>query len=107
MRLQAVLDVLPVGVCIADADGRLIQFNAAARAVWGENMPYATSTEAYHVYHGWWTGTGQPIALEEWGMARALQHGEVSIGEEIGIESFDGSASPCSTTLCRCAMRLA
>lgn len=62
-RLQAVLDVLPVGVCIADADGRLIELNAAARAIWGENMPYATSTEGYYVYRGWWTGTGQPIAL--------------------------------------------
>jgi len=89
-HLQAVLDVLPVGVCIADADGRLVQINAAARATWGENMPYATSTEGYHVYRGWWTRTGQPIAPEEWGMARALQRGEVSIGEEVDIESFDG-----------------
>ncbi len=89
-RLQAVLDVLPVGVCIADADGRLVEFNAAARAIWGEKMPYATSTEGYHVYRGWWTRTGQPIAPEEWGMARALQRGEVSIGEEVDIESFDG-----------------
>lgn len=89
-RLQAVLDVLPVGVCIADANGRLIHLNAAARAIWGENMPYATSAEEYHVYRGWWTNTGQPLAPEEWGMARALRSGEVSIGEEIDIEAFDG-----------------
>lgn len=89
-RLQAVLDVLPIGVCLADRQGRLTHMNAAARAIWGEQTPYVTSFGQYHLYQGWWTKTGQAIAPEEWGMARAIQRGEVSIAEEIDILSFDG-----------------
>src|SRR5205085_9649796 len=37
-QLQAVLDVLPVGVFITDAAGRLLRRNDAA-AIWGENAP--------------------------------------------------------------------
>jgi signal transduction histidine kinase len=88
-RLQAVLDVLPVGVCIADRQGCLTHMNAAARAIWGEQTPYASSFGQYHLYQGWWTRTGQAIAPEEWGMARAIQRGEVSIAEEIDILAFD------------------
>jgi PAS domain S-box-containing protein len=88
--LQAVLDVLPVGVCIADRQGRLIHMNAAARAIWGEPTPLATSVAQYQLYQGWWTKSGQAIAPEEWGMARAIQRGEVSLAEEVDILSFDG-----------------
>lgn len=89
-RLQAVLDVLPVGVCIADDQGRLTHMNAAAKAIWGKQIPYATSLTQYSLYQGWWTNSGQVMAPEEWGMARAIQGGEVSLAEEIDILSFDG-----------------
>jgi PAS domain-containing protein len=35
-QLQAVLDVLPIGVFITDAAGHLLRCNAAAVAIWGE-----------------------------------------------------------------------
>ncbi len=88
-RLQAVLDVLPIGVIIADATGRLLQANAAARDLWGET-PLVTGVEEYRAYRGWWPDTGRPIAPEEWTMARALTTGEVCAGEEVEIETFDG-----------------
>src|SRR5919199_3003452 len=36
-QLQAVLEVLPVGIFITDAAGHLLRRNAAA--IWGENAP--------------------------------------------------------------------
>jgi PAS domain-containing protein len=40
-QMQAVLDVLPVGVFITDAAGHLLRCNAAAVAIWGEHAPLA------------------------------------------------------------------
>ncbi len=37
-RLEATLDALPVGVVIADAAGRVVQANPAARTIWGGSI---------------------------------------------------------------------
>lgn len=89
-QLEAVLEVLPVGVSIADRAGRLIVRNRAALGVWGEHSPDAMNIDDYRQYEGWWTATDKPIAPHSWPMARALTHGEVSLGEEIDIQAFDG-----------------
>ncbi len=88
-QLQAVLDVLPAGVIIADATGRLLQANEAARALWGET-PLVAGVAEYRAYKAWWPGTGRPLAPDEWAMARAIATGEVCPGEEVEIETFDG-----------------
>jgi signal transduction histidine kinase/PAS domain-containing protein len=89
-RLQAVLDVLPSAVAIADKDGRLLEVNPALRALWGESMPLANAPAQYGVYRGWWTQTGRLVTAEDWGLARALSTGEVSVNEEVEIETFAG-----------------
>jgi PAS domain S-box-containing protein len=88
-RLQAVLDVLPVGVGIADAQGRGLEVNRAFKELWGKEVLPA-NVAGYAVYKGWWPGSGQLIAAEEWALARALRRGEVCPGEEVEIETFDG-----------------
>ncbi len=92
-RLQAVLEVLPVGVFIADASGRLTEINEAAKAVWGEGAPLAGGIPDYGLYRAWWPRTGEPVRAEEWGMARALSRGEVAADEEVEIERFGGGRS--------------
>ena len=47
--------------------------------------------EQYAEYKGWWVDSGKPIGPEEWGLSRAIRHGETSRGELIRIQSFDGS----------------
>ncbi len=89
-RLQAVLDILPIGVIIADMDGRFSKINAAVHQIWGESALIANGIEQYQGYRGWWAGTGQPIGAREWALARAIAKGETSINEEIDIENFDG-----------------
>lgn len=83
LRLRTVLEVLPVGVFLADATGRYVDTNPAFRAIWGESSPLVETISQYGAYKGWWPGTDQRVAPEDWALARALQ-------EEIDIETFDG-----------------
>lgn len=89
-RLRAVLDVLPIGVFIADAKGAFTEVNEMGREIWGQNAPMLESLDEYGMYVGWWPETGEVIKPEEWALARALTTGEHSVGEEIRIQAFDG-----------------
>ena len=87
---QAVLNVIPVGISIVDAQGRLLTRNAIFEQIWGKNARMVESKDEYLEYKAWWTSNGKRLASEDWGLFRALTHGEVSFNEEIDIESFDG-----------------
>ncbi len=87
--LRTVLEALPVGVWITDEAGRISLSNPAAQAIW-RGARYV-DLEGYGEYKGWWADTGKPIAPEEWALARALTHGEVSINEVVTIQCFDGT----------------
>ncbi|MBD0313474.1 MAG: PAS domain S-box protein, partial [Microcoleus sp. T3-bin5] len=89
-RLQSVLDILPVGVFIADASGKIIDTNSAIRAIWGENTPISETVEAYQEYKAWWSGTNHRLSSHEWALTRALQNKQTILNEEIDIETFDG-----------------
>jgi PAS domain S-box-containing protein len=90
-RLRTVLEVLPLGVAISDASGRLLTLNPAFYALWGKGAPASQGIAEYGAYKGWWPETGEPIAGEEWAIARALRHGDKTVAEECDIEAFDGT----------------
>ncbi|MFW5718308.1 MAG: sensor histidine kinase [Spirochaetota bacterium] len=85
--LRRVLEVLPVGVFIADERGGIAWTNDAVERIWGgaRHVPLERITE----YRGWWSDTGEPV--EEWAFGRAFTRGETSTDEVIDIECFDGS----------------
>lgn len=87
-RLREVVDLLPVGVFLADADGRILWHNPAGRTIWGGTR--FVEIEGYGQYKGWWPDTGRRIRAEEWALARALR-GERVAGEVVEIEAFDGT----------------
>ena len=87
--LQSVLEALPIGVWILDAEGRIVHGNPAGVAVWA-GARYV-GPQDFGEYKGWWMSTGERIAPEEWAAARAIRNGETSIDEEIEIECFDGA----------------
>ena len=89
-QLQAVLDVLPVGIYISDGSGRVLQKNPAASTIWGEAAPLLNSIDQYGQYRGWKMDSGEPMRADDWPMARALRTGAPVHMDEILIETFDG-----------------
>jgi signal transduction histidine kinase/PAS domain-containing protein len=88
-RLQATLDVLPVGVAIAGASGELELTNRAFQGVWGVLEPSMLPSDADRVCLGWRLD-GSPIAAHEWGLARAMRNGVSVLNEEIEIADITG-----------------
>jgi PAS domain S-box-containing protein len=87
--LRTVIDLLPVGLWVADRDGRITMANPAGERIWKGTR--FVGPDQFHEYKAWWVENGKPIAPEEWGLARAVRHGESSRGELIRIQCFDGS----------------
>jgi PAS domain S-box-containing protein len=87
--LRTVIDLLPVGVWVADEHGQITLANPAGAHIW-EGTRYV-GPDQYAEYQGWSVDNGQPIAADQWGLARALRLGESSRAELIRIRAFDGS----------------
>jgi PAS domain S-box-containing protein len=90
-RLRAVLRLLPVGVFLTDAGGRLLEANAAARALWGMVPSGVEGISEYRLFEGYWPDSGRRLEPSEWGMARALEHRELVLNQELDIVAFDGT----------------
>jgi len=88
-RLKTAFDVLPVGAWLADNSGNILYANPAGQKIWA-GAKYV-GMEQFDEYKAWWTGSGKPVAPEEWAVARAIRTGETSLNEELEIECFDGS----------------
>ncbi|MGH2976904.1 MAG: PAS domain-containing protein, partial [Gaiellaceae bacterium] len=71
-QLQSVIAQLPLGVAIIDADHRLVLLNEELERVWGAPVPIGSDHRT--------TGT------EDWPLERALETGEVTIGERHDVE---------------------
>jgi PAS domain S-box-containing protein len=89
-RLQAIIDSLPVGLWIADADGKMVLINDIARAIWGRAATYASGVEGYGEYKAWRADTGEPVRAEDMPLARAIG-GETCKDQVLDFERFDGT----------------
>ncbi len=87
LQLAGVLDVLPMGVIIADAEGRLIQSNQEADRIWGGNIPSVLDLAGNGTFTAWWPD-GQPVPPAAWALACALR-GETVRAQEIEIRTID------------------
>jgi two-component system, chemotaxis family, CheB/CheR fusion protein len=90
-RLEAVMEALPVGMAITDAQGGNINCNSAFEQVWGGPRPPAQSVHDYAAYQAWWVETGKPLVPDDWASARAVRGGESVVGQLIEIRKFDGT----------------
>jgi diguanylate cyclase (GGDEF)-like protein/PAS domain S-box-containing protein len=97
-RLQIVFETLPVAIRIADAMGHVMDANNMVDKVWGEGAPPTETIQKYVAYRGWRADTGEKLKAEDWALARALSQGEISIGDVIDIERFDGTRSTILTS---------
>ena len=78
-QLQAVIAQLPLGVAITDADHRVVLRNDELERVWG--APVALGSD--HRMAG--------VDTSGWPLERAVETGEVTIGERREIEGEDGT----------------
>ena len=92
-RLEAVLEVLPVGVAILDERGGNRQANPEFERVWGGGRPPTRSVEDYAPYKAWWVDSGEPVRPEEWASARAIAEKLPVTGQLMRIERFDGGSA--------------
>jgi PAS domain-containing protein len=87
--LRTVIDVVPVGIWVTDAQGRITSVNSAGARIWAGTR--YIGPEQYSDFVAWSVDTGRPIAPDQWGLARAIRNGETSRAELIRIRAFDGS----------------
>jgi PAS domain S-box-containing protein len=90
-RLAAVMETLPVGVSFLDALGGVVQTNPSFDKIWGAPRPTASCVSDYAAFKAWWADTGKIIQPEEWASARAVQHNEIVVDQELQIQRFDGT----------------
>jgi PAS domain S-box-containing protein len=86
--LSVILDTLPVGVFFADAQGTIRLGNRAGQQIWAGFKQ--VGPDEYGEYKAWWPRTGERVERDQWALARAVRHGEISRDEIIDIECFDG-----------------
>ena len=86
-KLSGLLESLPVGVLIADLDGRICQGTEEVSRILDSTA--AAHSGSYGEFLGWWDSTGSLIKEKSGPLSRALR-GETSNSEAIRIRSFQG-----------------
>lgn len=89
-KVSSVLESLPVGVLIADVEGRICQATDEVSRILKCVEPVAH--DSYGEILGWWDAAGQTIKGEHGPLARAIRNGESSHHERTQIHCFDGSS---------------
>lgn len=84
--LEAVFELMPTGVRIADAQGRIVRTNRAARDLWRGRPGGPQSGEM----KAWWVATGERLLYADWPARRAVR-GQPTSNELVRMQCFDGS----------------
>jgi CheY-like chemotaxis protein len=87
-KLSSVLESLPVGVLIADAEGRICQITQEVSRIFRSAEP--ADSDAYGEILGWWDKKGRILKEDQGPLARALR-GEVSHSEAVRVQCIDGT----------------
>ena len=98
-KLSAALESLPVGVLIADVEGRICQINKHVSLICEASQPM--DENSYGEILRWWESSGPMIKEKNGPLYRAIHNGEMSHNQSIHIRCLDGvekvilgSASP-------------
>jgi PAS domain S-box-containing protein len=86
--LQKIFDLLPVGLWIADKDGKLLRGNPAGVKIWGAE-PHVAPAD-YGVFKARSLPSREEIAPEDWSLVRTIQEGATIQNELLEIDAFDG-----------------
>lgn len=88
-KLALVLEALPIGVLIADGEGRICQTTEQVGRILGSVAP--AETDSYGEILGWWDASGRMLKRGTGALARAIRDGETSRSEVMRIRCVDGN----------------
>jgi CheY-like chemotaxis protein len=86
-KLAGVLEGLPVGVLIADVEGRVCQTTEEVSRILKSAEPAAAGS--YGEIVGWWNASGE--MMKEPPLARAIHFGESSHSDRLQVRCLDGT----------------
>lgn len=86
--LSQIIEVLPVGLWLADSKGKLFRTNAAGRRIWGAQP--LIGLEEYGVFKARRLPSRQELAPEDWALAKTIREGVTIRNELLEIDAFDG-----------------
>lgn len=89
-RLQTMIESLPVGVVLVDANGKVLEANDKRTEVWGTNVVKDRIVERVHSIRAKWSNNGMPVPKDGWPITRALKYGELIKSEMIDVIRPDG-----------------
>ena len=88
-RFRQVFNTLPIGMWIADRNGKLLMGNPAGQDIW-EAHPQVGQDE-YRIFKAWRLPSHEPVLPDEWALGYAVNEGRVTTKELLEIEAFNGS----------------
>lgn len=88
-RFRMVLEKLPIGLWLADRDGKLVLGNPAGQRIWGGHP--RVGQDEYGVFKAWRLPQRERIRPDDWALGYAVNEGRETDWELLEIEAFDGS----------------
>ena len=88
-RMKLIVEFMPVGVWLLDAEGNIVFGNAAGRRIWAGNPQ--DGLKSCEDSRDWRPLDPASIADDEWPRMRAVRHGETTLEEQMEIACHDGS----------------
>ncbi|MCF7920457.1 MAG: PAS domain-containing protein [Candidatus Cloacimonetes bacterium] len=88
LQLQKIFDLLPIGLWIADKNGKLLKGNPAGVKIWGTDP--GVGIEEYNVFNAYRMPAHDKIEPEDWALAHTIREGITIENELLEIEAYDG-----------------
>ncbi len=86
--LNKVFEILPIGVWLADREGRLVMGNPAGKRIWGAEPLVAP--EEYGVFRARRLPSGKEVAADDWALVHTIERGATVADELLEIDALDG-----------------
>lgn len=91
-RLQTVLRALPVGILIADVEGRLIETNETFRDLWDvTGQAQGLAEEEWPDLPAWVSESGEPVGLRELLIQQSIREGETILARAVDLQTAVGA----------------
>jgi PAS domain S-box-containing protein len=86
--LNKILDILPVGLWLADKNGQLVRSNKQGRTIWGAEPP--VGPEQFSIFKARRLPAREELKPEDWALVQAIQKKATIVDELLEIHAFDG-----------------